>query len=393
MSSPRLHLSIWTTATCGLLLAVAISFPSLSISIAAQSADNPPTPANAKGENKPYVRFRCGYIQKLGQPFLVHVDIQPPQAIPVEVRMERGNIVYSQNTFRLRPGETNILEATVARTQTGFDWVHGTGLEWVNGIQTSFGESEAEYAPVSTGYLGQLKLNSTDPLPYEAPSTLFFRIVDSDGKPLKIDAAQTVELYSSDATITHATSQPNTDFKVLPLDARETETGQFQIRPKSAFGGNIHLTARLKFGDDVLSEETFALIAQPAYMLLLALAIAGALLHAVYKINRLSPFTWPETISICIASVIAGCLAFLIANYDLFGLKLDPHVLRTYPLLGFLLSYFGIDVLANKFSVLKAKPVVPDETVPQPQLGAIRTIATPDQPPGVPESAKTISKV
>jgi len=363
MSSPRLHASTWTTAICTLLLAVAISLSSLSVPIAVQSADNPPTSANAKDENKPYVRFRCGYIQKLGQPFLVHVDIQPAQGIPVEVRMERGNIVYSQNTFRLRPGETRILEATVARTETGLDWVHGTGLEWVHGIPTSLGESEAAYTLVSTGYLGQLKLSSADPLPYEAPTTLFFRIVDSGGKPLKIDAPQTVELYSSDAMITHATSQPKTDVKVLDLAARETLTKQFQIRPNSPFGGNMHLTAVLKSGDDVLTEETFVLITQPAYLLLLALAVAGALLHAIYRINRLSPFTWRETISICIASVIAGCLAYLIANYDLFGLKLDPHVLRTYPLLGFLLSYFGIDVLADKFSVLKARPVVPDKIV------------------------------
>jgi hypothetical protein len=229
-------------------------------------------------------------------------------------------------------------------------------------------------------------------LPYEAPSTLFFRIVDSGGKPVKLDAPQKVELYSSDATITHSTSQPTTGVNVLELEARETLTKQFLVHPDSAFGGNIHLTAVLKSGDDVLTEETFVLVAQPAYLLLFALAVAGALLHAIYRINRLSPFTWHETISICVTSAIAGCLGYLVANYDLFGLKLDPHVLRTYPLLGFLLSYFGIDVLADKFSVLKARRVVPKNTASQARLGEISSIEMPEQLRGMPENAKAFSR-
>jgi len=41
-------------------------------------------------------------------------------------------------------------------------------------------------------------------------------------------------------------------------------------------------------------------------------------------------------------------LAYLTANLDLFGVKLDPNILRTYPLLGFLFAYIGIDQLFAK---------------------------------------------
>lgn len=44
-------------------------------------------------------------------------------------------------------------------------------------------------------------------------------------------------------------------------------------------------------------------------------------------------------------SILAGIIAWLFADFDILGIKLDPHVLRTYPLLGFLFSYIGIDVL------------------------------------------------
>jgi hypothetical protein len=49
-----------------------------------------------------------------------------------------------------------------------------------------------------------------------------------------------------------------------------------------------------------------------------------------------------------ITSIVAGLLAYLTANLDLFGIKLDPNILRTYPLLGFLFAYIGIDRLFAK---------------------------------------------
>ena len=50
------------------------------------------------------------------------------------------------------------------------------------------------------------------------------------------------------------------------------------------------------------------------------------------------------------ASIIGGIIAYLFAGYDLLGLKLDPNVLKTYPLLGFIFSYAGIEILlAKKF--------------------------------------------
>jgi hypothetical protein len=97
-----------------------------------------------------------------------------------------------------------------------------------------------------------------------------------------------------------------------------------------------------------LSQENFALVAQPAWWLPLVLAIAGGALHAVYKVSRLPRFTFWGAVAIFLASAVSGCVGYLVANFDLFGLKFDPSVLRTYPLIGFLFSYFGIEVLLSK---------------------------------------------
>ncbi len=304
-------------------------------------------PATALCQQAPqahHVHFTCGYIEEVKKPFLVHVEILPPATTPVEIHMATGNITYDKNTFVLAPGQKEVLTATVVHTDSGLDWVHAVTKE--------FGEDEQSYTVVNTGYLGHLKLSSTEPLPYERSTTLTLEIVDSGGKPVRMHAVQKLQLESSDAQFPAA---PRATTILLPLDARAFLSSPFQIRPKSPAGGVIHVNATLKFGDDVLTQESLVLAAQPSWLLLFGLAIVGALLHALYKTTaRMPHFTWRRAFGIGVTSFVAGCLAYLVANYDVLGLKLDPHVLRTYPLMGFLFSYFGLEVLlADRFSILK----------------------------------------
>lgn len=60
---------------------------------------------------------------------------------------------------------------------------------------------------------------------------------------------------------------------------------------------------------------------------------------------------WKRAVPIqIVTAIVAGLLAYLTANLDLLGLKLDPNLLRTYPLLGFLFSYIGIDKVFSRQS-------------------------------------------
>jgi hypothetical protein len=82
------------------------------------------------------------------------------------------------------------------------------------------------------------------------------------------------------------------------------------------------------------------------------LALGGGLLYGIYK--ALDYTHWPPMHRLLAigtllgTSTIAGFVGYLIADLDLLGLKLDPNLLRTYPLLGFAVAYIGVDTLVIK---------------------------------------------
>ena len=66
-------------------------------------------------------------------------------------------------------------------------------------------------------------------------------------------------------------------------------------------------------------------------------------MYSLAQDRRLSSH-WKYAIPLqIVTAIVVGLLAYLTANLDLLGLKLDPNVLGTYPLLGFLFAYIGID--------------------------------------------------
>ena len=74
-------------------------------------------------------------------------------------------------------------------------------------------------------------------------------------------------------------------------------------------------------------------------------------MHALYKFAKIKDLRMAQVWRILVTSAIAGAVAYLVAHEDILGLKLNPGVLRTYPLLGFLFSYLGFEALAGKFGV------------------------------------------
>jgi hypothetical protein len=104
-------------------------------------------------------------------------------------------------------------------------------------------------------------------------------------------------------------------------------------------------------GRSVIAQNVFTFDSDPWAWLPVLLAIGGALLCGVFRLLRTEArqsALFRECVLMVLSSVVAGCIAWLFADFDLLGLKLDPHVLRTYAILGFLFSYIGVDVLLRK---------------------------------------------
>ena len=213
--------------------------------------------------------------------------------------------------------------------------------------------------PLDVGFVGHLTA-SPIVLPYNEFQSIDIQVVDSDQKPLSTSGRPLLmQVQSVDAEITNTSSTrnaaPGAVNPPLQIDvpAGATRSDQFLVKSKGWKGGNVHLLATLTtgVGGAVIAQNEFSLQADPAPWLPIVLAIGGALLFALYNLFRqtvgsLRIWSW-ETGFKLLASVFAGVIAYLFADFDLLGLKLDPHVLRTYALLGFLFYFVGIDVLLS----------------------------------------------
>jgi hypothetical protein len=138
------------------------------------------------------------------------------------------------------------------------------------------------------------------------------------------------------------------------MNADATLSPQFQLTPKNVQGGVSHLNTTLTLVDYdfSLDSESFSLPTEAADWLPILLAVAGGFLYGIYKILNLDVTAKQNSFSgktaMLVGSGLAGFVGYLVANLDLLGIKLDPSVLRTYPLLGFLVAYVGLDAFLKE---------------------------------------------
>jgi len=286
----------------------------------------------------PYVNIRLPNRAKIGQPFQADISIVPASNKPVEIRMDPLGMKYSESRFTLSPGGRKFITSTVTDSLDGLAWVHG----YASGYQDGWNS-------IDVGFLGHLKPNSTERLPYGHPTTLTLSLVDKEGNPFSSSSELALLVDSADAVLQSGNQQGSLRLKLSP---GMSISPQFQVTPRNVQGGTIHLNTTLTISDQnfSLNSETFSIPTAAADWLPIVLAVAGGLLYGAYKIlNSALPDqhrAWAST-AIFLTSGVAGFIGYLIADLDLLGLKLDPTVLRSYPLLGFLVAYFGIDILVK----------------------------------------------
>lgn len=318
--------------------------------------------AQEKGTN-PYVFIYVPNLVRIGEPFAVSISLQPPSDHIVAVTMRRdAGISYSPSSFQLKPGQRRSIEATIRNSASGIDWIAATAEGYDDGWNTVVSE-----------FQGQLKLNSTAPLPYDIPTTLTISVLDRSGRSVRFGGDMELELESADGVL-GSKSEGNRLKLTVPPGARSSS--EFQFRPKSVRGGTAHLNSKLTVSGNptVLEQEEFNLSAEPAWWLPITLAILGGLLHAIYKLARsLGRGTvqqqFASSLPVLITSAVAAFVGYLTTNLDLLGLKLDPNVLRTYVLVGFLFSYFGLEVLlASKLSGSTSRPKAPEQVKSNPGI-------------------------
>jgi hypothetical protein len=307
-------------------------------------------PAFCNDQSKPSLTVFAPYVAKINEPFQVEVYFDPPSDAPVTVQMEpRPGLSFSKRRFQLQGSKHQFLSVKITSNPR-------SGLAWINANGDS---GETAWSAVDVSFDGHLKPTWTEPVAYDRPTTLSLAIVDRDGKPIPFDGDLELKLDSVDGTINRSDKQVSIS---IPTASRVTP--QFQLKPLSPWGGNVHLTGVLTAPNytHVLAQDQFVFTAHPAWWVPVLLALFGGMLHAIYKIVRIPlPIrlrNWLyASIAIVGTSSISALVGYLFADFDLLGLKLDPNVLRTYPIVGFLFSYFGVDsLLSDKLPHLTKPP-------------------------------------
>jgi hypothetical protein len=293
-------------------------------------------------QTRPAVETNVPNFVTVGRPFPIKIYIEPPAKRPVQVEVEDANgddIEFSEKKVIIKPGQTKRILGTFKNQPPA-------GITYIDATADGYDDDPNL---VMTEFTGHLQPNFQGFVPYDSPATMTMVIVDQNGNPILLNDAAKLHISSTDAVILGAKDDTGLDLEIGPGSKSSPE---FQIRPKSIAGGTVHVNAVLKLPDYpmILSGGDFAFSAEPVWWLPLLLAIAGGALHGFYKLFRLPAKNLKGLLSrqsfvILVGSGIAGIIGYLFAHLDLLGLKLDPNVLRTYPLVGFLFSYIGFEAL------------------------------------------------
>lgn len=297
---------------------------------------------------QPKVSIGVPYSAKIGEPFNVDISIYPPVKKPVRVRFE------TNGAFSLPKGPLEIPPASPLPVTIKPLSANPDGIPWIQVFTDEYGE---DHRWINLGFMGHVKASIMGKIPYGSWSTITLALVDKDGKPFSADVPLEVLVQSTDAALRMGAESGAIKISML---RNASFTNPFEIQPLSLKGGDIHLSTTLTSGnlpDYSLDTQYVTIAAEPAWWVPVVLAIGGGLLYGIYKVLNLAESATQRVrvavTATIVTSAIAGLFGYLIASLDLLGLKLDPNSLRSYPLLGFLVAYMGVDPFVDRLAPKK----------------------------------------
>lgn len=312
-------------------------------------AEKAPTTSTDQSKTGPWVKCEWPYATELNQVFTISCSLQDPSADTKVVHVEAETdqrVKYDPPKFDLKPGKVQLVKVTVSRSRSGVASLelHPDGLDTVD-------------MTVEVGFQGHLKLVPNVTISSDSPTTAVVTIVDDNGKPMAVDIKLLLNVQAVGASLRWGQNGEseetgwNETLSPKTLNPRASVSPQFQIRPSGKLGGTIQLLANIQLPDGgaMLAQESFLIPVQPARPWPIIFAAGGSLLFWLYRFLQAPKGGWAVVFQI-MAALFGGVIAYLFAGFDLLGLKLDPNVLKTYAIFGFLFGYVGIEVLlANRF--------------------------------------------
>jgi hypothetical protein len=307
--------------------------------------EQPEKPKIDSRDESPSFSCTSPYEVALNQWFTVQCQTEHGSGTSVNA-VNTESVQYDPTRFKIEPGQSKLIKVRIKQSTTGFAPVEFFPDRDYPAFNTV----------VDVGFKGHLRpFPETLVLAYDTPETISIEVVDENNKPIPLPTSADLRIEAVGAQLSVGKLSTPADYTAwvesikVPIEPRARASPQFRLKSTAWEGGVIRLSTVLTVSNQVVTQANFSLQVVPVWWLPIALAMSGSLLYWIYSFARkpvVSSAIFPEII----AGIFGGLIAYLFAGYDLLGLKLDPNVLKTYPLLGFLFAYVGIDVLlGNRF--------------------------------------------
>lgn len=296
-----------------------------------------------------YVQLDMPWTVDLNQPFKADVWLEACQKQVqgrVEIRMEQtSDADYEPRVFTLQPGAHQTVMITIKRSPGGLAEVIATPPRpWL-----------PAHVSLSVGFAATLRPSMDDAIEAGSVQAVSLDFVDSHGSQVSLGAPVTVQVAAEKGLLRAGMDSPWLNRIALALKKGATSTPTFEMRGNAVAPdrGVLEVVATMNNGF-ILRDQKFSFTIVPQWWLQLVVGILGGLLHAssqtlanYSRASRRPRFVRLAAVKL-LTGAVAGSIAYLLASWNVLGIRVDTTSLRAFALLGFLFSYLGVDAVVRR---------------------------------------------
>jgi hypothetical protein len=301
-----------------------------------------------------YILTDMPWVVTPGKEFKIDFFLQPVEPTfnqPVPVVMEQTDLIdYTPRSFKVRPGERVTVRAMILQPSQGLSQIIYT---------TSAPGWVTPWVTVNSGF--QAGLSLTLPAMMDSGTVGFFSVQfvdEATGKRVALGAPTSLLIEASSAEIRYGGGPWS---RVLKLDllSGANSSPVLELRPNYWPPGRGALKAELRLNSQrIIADKVVELVCAPSWWSALLMAAIGGLLWSLYSLAKdfKTITTGPrrriaaQLALTLFGGLFAGSLAYLLASWDIFGIRVDTSSLRGFVFLGFLFAYIGVDSLMKGIS-------------------------------------------
>ena len=278
-------------------------------------------------------------------PFEFQIWLQPKDPTfreTVTVTMDTTpRIRYDPQVLSLVVGERKTVRAAILKSNSGLAVIWATAPGW-----------DPVNVEVDSGFSAKTKLktNLTGPIQANKVTPLIITFVDDKEQPVRLDGAVKLILKSSNIEILDNKNNWSND-ALLEIDQGVSSTLNINIKSVSWMADTDVISAEVMSYSGPVYNTNFSISILPRWYVPMLMAMLGGLLYSSYQVLRnfsqnndpAPKFLLKVALPALASGILAGLLAYLLARWDILGIKADTTSLQGFVILGLLFSYVGID--------------------------------------------------